>query len=89
MARDTRWKKVKYRFGDSVIQDFVPTKPNAATLVANNPFLLDAPTPGAPNQGKIDYNAIHMWNLRMYGEREKAMRPWRPARRIRWRPGIG
>lgn len=89
LRRQRRWKTVEYKIGDTVVRDFVPTKPNAATLVANNPFLPDAPTPTIPGQGKIDYNAMHMWNLRMNGEREKAMRPWRPARRTRWRPGMG
>ena len=65
-----------------VVRDFVPTEPNLATMLANNPFLPDAPTPATHSQGKLDYNAIHMWNLRMNAEREKAMRPWRPARRI-------
>ena len=81
-----RWKAVEYKIGDTVVRDFVPTKPNAATLVANNPFLPDAPTSAIATQGKLDYNAIHMWNLRMNGEREKAMRPWSMARRTRWSP---
>jgi hypothetical protein len=82
-----RWKTVEYRIGETVLRNFVPTKPNAATLVANNPLLPDAPTPENTSPGRIDYNAMHMWNLRMNGQREKAMRPWRPARRTRWRPG--
>jgi hypothetical protein len=78
-----RWKSMEYKIGDTVVHGFVPTKPNAATLVANNPLLPDAPTPTIPSQKNVDYNAIHMWNLRMNAEREKAMRPWRRARRIR------
>lgn len=77
-----RWKTVEYKIGDTVLRDFVPTKPNAATLVASNPFLPDAPTPSTP--GNLDYNAMHMWNLRMNAEREAATRP----RRTRWRPGM-
>ena len=61
-----RWRKVEYRFGDSVIRDFVPTKPNAVTLVANDPFLPDWPKRA---NAKLDYNAIYLWNLRMYGAR--------------------
>jgi len=84
-----RWKTVEYKIGDTVVRDhFAPTEPNAATLVANNPFLPDAPTSASSSQGKLDYNAMYMWHLRMNGEREKAMRPWRAARRIRWRPGM-
>lgn len=82
------WKTVEHKIGDTVVRYFVPTTPNAATLVANNPVLSDAPTPAKSSQEKIDYNAMHMWNLRMNGEREKAMRPRRTARRTRWRPGM-
>jgi hypothetical protein len=81
LRRQRRWKTMEYRIGDTVLRDFVPTKPNAATLVANNPFLADTPTPSTA--GKLDYNAMYMWNLRMDAVRETAMRPWRP---IRWRP---
>jgi hypothetical protein len=79
---------VQIKFGNTVVRDFVPTKPNAATLAANNPFLSDAPTPAIPSQGKLDYNAISMWNLRMNAEREKAMRPCKLPRRTRWRPDM-
>ena len=85
LRRQPRWKKVEYRFGDSVIRDFVPTKPNTATLVANNPFLPDAPTSAVPNQGKHDYTAMYLWHLRMNAERAKAIEPWRPPGRSRWR----
>lgn len=83
-----RWKAVQIKIGNNVVRDFVPTKPNAATLVANNPFLPDAPTPAIPSQGKPDYNAMHLWNLRMNAEREKARRPHRLPLRTRWRPGM-
>ena len=84
LRRQRRWKTVEYKFGNTVVRDhFVPTEPNAATLVANNPFLPDEPTPTI--SGKIDYNAMYMWNLRMYAAHEAATRPWRP---IRWRPGM-
>lgn len=86
LRRQRRWKAVEYKIGNNVLRDFVLTKPNAATLVANDRFLPDAPTPALP--GKLDYNAMHMWNLRMNGEHEKAIRPWGRARRIRWRPGM-
>jgi len=83
-----RWKAVEHKIGDTVVRDFVPTKPNAATLVANNPFLPDESTPAIPSQGKLDFNAMHMWNLRMNAERDRAKvvrnRRWR-----RWRPGMG
>lgn len=84
LRRQPLWRTVEYRIGSTVVRDFVQTKPNAATLVANDPLLPAAPTPATPSQGKLDYNAMHMWNLRMYGEREKAMRAWRPVRRRRW-----
>lgn len=80
-----RWKTVEYRIGNTVVRGVVPTKPNAATLVANNPFLPDVPTPTMP--GKLDYTAAHMWNLRMSAAREAAMKPLCHATRIRWRPG--
>jgi hypothetical protein len=83
-----QWKNVEYKIGGSVVPDFVPTKPNAATLVANNPFLPEAPTPTSPRQEKPDYMAMYMWNLRMNAEHDKAMRPCRPAFRTRWRPGM-
>jgi hypothetical protein len=84
-----RWKTVEYKIGDEVVRCCVPTKPNAATLVANNPLLPEAPTPANPSQEDPDYNAMHMWHLRMNGERERAIRHRRPARRIRWRRGMG
>jgi len=80
-----RWKTVEYKIGGSVVRDFVPTKPNSATLVANNPFLPDAPTPALQSQGKLDYNPIHMWNVRMNGVRGEVMRPSRPWRIVRRR----
>jgi hypothetical protein len=83
-----RWKAVQFKIGNNVVRDFVPTKPNAATRVANNPFPPDAPTPAIPNQAKLEYNAKHMWNLRMNAEPEKAMRPCKLPRRTRRRPGI-
>jgi hypothetical protein len=55
-----RWKTVEYKIGDTVVSDFASTRPNVAILVANNPFLPEAPKPAIPRQGKIDYNAMHM-----------------------------
>jgi hypothetical protein len=86
LRKQRRWKTVEYKIGRTVVRGVVPTKPNAATLVANNPFLPDAPTPTIP--GKLDYNAMHMWNLRMYAAHEATREPWRPARSLRWRPGM-
>jgi hypothetical protein len=83
-----RWKTVEYKFGNKVVRDFVPTKPNAATLVANDPFLPDAPLPAIREERKLDYNAMHMWNLRMNSEHERARSVWHPGRRTRRRPGI-
>jgi hypothetical protein len=88
LRKQPHLKAMEIRIGRNVVRDFVPTKPNAATLVANNPILPDAPTPAIPNQAKLDYNAIHMWNLRMKAEREKAMKPCKLPRRTRWRPGM-
>lgn len=88
LCAQPRWKKVEYRFGDRVLRDFAPTEANAATLVANNPFLPDAPTPTTHSERALDYTAMHMWNLRMNGAREEAIRPRRPAGRSRWRPGM-
>jgi hypothetical protein len=45
LRRQPRWKTVEFRFGNKAVRDFVPTKPNAATLVANDLFLPDAPGP--------------------------------------------
>lgn len=78
-----RFKLVKFKVGDNVLPWWVPTKPNAATLVANNPYLPEAPKPANPSESKPDYNAMHMWNLRIQGEREKAMGPWQATRRTR------
>jgi hypothetical protein len=75
-----RWKTVEYKLGGSVVRDFVPTKPNAATLVANDPFLPNAPT---PSKDDLNYNAIHMWNLKMNGVRGEVTRPSRPWRLVR------
>jgi hypothetical protein len=87
LRRQRRWKTVEYRIGDTVVRDhFVPTEPNAATLVANDPFLPDAPTPTIPE--RLDYNAMHMWNLKMNGERQRAKKSWRPARYARWHRSI-
>jgi hypothetical protein len=83
-----RWKTVEYRIGETVLRDCVPTKPNAATLAANNRFLPDGPAPAIPSQGKLDYNAMYLWNLRMNSEHEKATRLWSSTRRTRWRPGM-
>jgi hypothetical protein len=78
---------VEYKIGGTVARTFVQTKPNAATLVANNPYLPDAPTPIIHDQKKPNNDAIFMWNLRMNGAREGAMSHWHPAGRTRWRPG--
>ncbi len=80
-----RWKKVEYRFGDTLLRDFVPTKPNAATMVANNPFLPDAPASAIPKNGKSDYTAMYMWHLRIGAERAKVTESWRPPRPSWWR----
>ncbi len=79
LRRQPGWKAVEYRIGDTVLRAFVQTKPNAATLVANNPALPDAPTSAIPNQGKPDYTAMHMWHLRMSAERAKATESRRPS----------
>jgi hypothetical protein len=71
---------VEYKFGNEAVRDLVPTRPNAATVVANNPFLLDAPTPAFPGPGKLDYNVIHRWNLRLNGASENGTRPIPAAR---------
>jgi hypothetical protein len=84
-----RWKAVEYRIGNTVVRDFVPTTPNAATLAANTSFLPDAPSPTIQSQGKLDYNAVHMWNLRMNAASENGTRPFRSSRPIRWGSGRG
>jgi hypothetical protein len=58
---------VEYKIGGTVARTFVQTKPNAATLVANNPYLPDAPTPIIHDQKKPKNDAIFMWNLRIIG----------------------
>jgi hypothetical protein len=85
LRKQRHWKSVEYRIGDTVLHGFVPTTPNAATLAADTPFVPDAPTPTIQSQGKPDYNAMHMWNLRMKGVSENRMRSFRPARATRWR----
>jgi hypothetical protein len=87
LRRQRRWKTVEYKIGGSVVRDFAPTEPNAATLAANSPFLPDPPISPTHSQGKLDYNAMHAWNLRMSAEHQATMRPWRPGPRTRWRPG--
>jgi len=54
LRRRSRWKTVEYRIGNNVLRDVVPTNPNAATLVANDPFLPDAPSQAIPSQRKLD-----------------------------------
>jgi hypothetical protein len=78
-----RFKWAQFKVGDNVVRAPVPTTPNAAARVAQNPTLPDPP--GSPqNEGRLDYNAIHMWNLKVNAARE-----WRPVRfRRRWRPGM-
>lgn len=83
-----RWKWVEFNIGGTIVRDRVPTKPNAATLAAQNPILSDAPTSTIPSKGKLDYFAMYVWNLRVNAEREVAMRPWRPAQTMRWRLGM-
>jgi hypothetical protein len=85
LRRQRRWKTVEYRIGNTVLRDFVLTEPNAATLVANNRFLPDAPTPAIVGEGKLDYNAMHMWNLRINGASENETRQFGAARVTRWR----
>jgi hypothetical protein len=67
-----QWKMVEFRIGGKLLRDYVRTEPNAATLVANNPFLPDAPSSSISNEEKRDYNAIHMWNLRMNAPADNA-----------------
>jgi hypothetical protein len=88
LRRQPRWKRVEYKIGETVVRDFVPTKPNAATLVADNPCLSDAPGPTKSSKEHLDYNAMHMWHLRVNAEREEAASPSRPSGRMRWRPGM-
>jgi len=57
--------------------------PMPATLVANDSFLSNAPTPASPSQGKLDYNAMHMWHLRVNAELGKTMRLSRGRSRFR------
>jgi hypothetical protein len=78
-----RWKWVEIDIGGRIVRDRVPTKPNAATRVTNDPFLPDAPTPAIP--GKLDYNAMHMWNVRMNGAVENGTKPFRSAQATRWK----
>jgi hypothetical protein len=86
LRRQRRWKTVEYKIGDTMVRDFVPTKPNAANRVANDPSLPDAPT--STILRKVDYNAIHMWHTRMNVACEKSNAPLYSNRRRHWRPGV-
>lgn len=79
-----RWKWVEVKFGGTIVRDRVPTKPNAATLAAQNPVLPNAPTPSRRASHTPNYTAVHMWQLRVNAERDKVTRPSRPAFRSRW-----
>jgi hypothetical protein len=80
-----RWKAVEYKIGNTVLRDFVPTKPNAATRAAKNPFVPNAPGQTNPDRAKLDYNAIYMWNLKVSAERAKSTEPWYQPGHRRWR----
>lgn len=89
LRRQPPWKKVEYKIGDTVLRDFVPTKPNAATLVAQNPFLPEAPISATRRQRQLDYTAMHMWNLRMNAARmQQNERPRLGRLGRRWYPGM-
>jgi hypothetical protein len=80
-----RFKGVEIRVGSNLVRTLEPTKPNAATRVAQNPFLPSAPK--SPNRTRgLDYTAIHMWNLRIAAASTYEGHPGRVGRR--WRPGM-
>jgi hypothetical protein len=80
-----RWKAVEYRIGSTILRDVVPTKPNAATTAANNPFVPNAPGPTNPERAKPNYNAMYIWNLRVNAARSNSTEPWQQPGRRRWR----
>jgi hypothetical protein len=79
-----RWKWVEFDIGGTIVRDCVPTKPNAATLAAQNPLLSDAPALSSRTKDRPDFLAMYMWQLKVNAERDKAMRPWRPSYKFRW-----
>jgi hypothetical protein len=71
-----RWKTVEYEIGDTVVSDFVSTKPNGAILVANNPFLPEAPKAGnpPPRKNRLQRHAhVEPQNERGTGESNDAL----------------
>lgn len=68
-----RWKIVEYKIGSNVLRDFVPTKPNAVSRTASNPFLSNAPGPS--DRAKLNYSAMFVWHLRLSAERAKWREP--------------
>jgi hypothetical protein len=68
-----RWKWVEFNIGRTIVRDRVATKPNAATLAAQNPVLADAPTLSGRTNHPPNYTAMYMWHLRVNAERDKAM----------------
>ena len=60
-----RWKRTELKIGDGIVRTLVPTELNAATLAAQSPILPHAPTSPVPGKRRPDYDAIHMWNLRV------------------------
>jgi hypothetical protein len=80
-----RWKAIEYKIGSTILRDFVPTRPNAATRAANTLFPTDAPRSAKPDGEKLDYNAIYIWNLRINASRSGPTHPhYLPGYR-RWR----
>lgn len=79
-----RWKWVEFNIGGTIVRDRVPTKPNAATFVAQNPLLSDAPASPNRTNHLPNYTTMYMWHLRVNAERDKPMGPSRPALRSRW-----
>jgi hypothetical protein len=87
LRRQCGWKTVQPRIGNTTERDFIATEPHAASPVANNSALSDVPAPTKSAKAHPDYNAIHMWHLRMNAAQATTTRTWILPRRMRWRPG--
>jgi hypothetical protein len=84
-----RLKWVEFNIGGTIVRDCVPTKPNAATLAAQNPCVSDAPASSGRTKAPPDYLAMYLWQLKMNAAREQPderRRPTPVARR--WYPGM-
>lgn len=83
-----RLKRIEIRLGTNVLRGIEPTKPNAATRAAQSQFVPNSPRLSKRTDAP-DYNAIHMWQLRVSEASDHTTKGFRRLRtRRRWRPGM-